>query len=84
MDLNKDRFIWRELTDSYVAGPTTAPPPEAVVKASVNNTERLDPSHDIKDIVKQHQPPATPAPTQTPGSQRWAHTRTHTHSLFSL
>ncbi|CAL8265178.1 unnamed protein product [Gadus morhua 'NCC'] len=50
--------------------PTTAPPPEAVVKASVNNTERLDPSHDIKDIVKQHQPPATPAPTQTPGSQR--------------
>ncbi|XP_024920291.1 unconventional myosin-XV, partial [Cynoglossus semilaevis] len=39
--------------------PTRSPPPEDVVRASVSNTERLDPSHDIKDIVKQHQPAGT-------------------------
>ncbi|XP_019719970.1 unconventional myosin-XV-like [Hippocampus comes] len=36
--------------------PTHSPPPDAVVRASVSNTERTEPSHDIKDIIKQHQP----------------------------
>ncbi|XP_067334406.1 unconventional myosin-XV isoform X2 [Channa argus] len=31
-------------------------PPEDVVQSSVNYTERMEPSHDIKDIIKQHQP----------------------------
>ncbi|XP_029914219.1 unconventional myosin-XV [Myripristis murdjan] len=45
--------------------PTRAPPPEDVVRSSVNNTERMEPSHDIKDIIKQHQPPPAPAPPAT-------------------
>nr|XP_046271328.1 unconventional myosin-XV isoform X3 [Scatophagus argus] len=36
--------------------PTRGPPPEDVVRSSQTNTERMDPSHDIKDIIKQHQP----------------------------
>uniref|UniRef100_A0A672YL69 Myosin XVAa n=1 Tax=Sphaeramia orbicularis TaxID=375764 RepID=A0A672YL69_9TELE len=36
--------------------PTRGPPPEDVVRSTVSNTERMEPSHDIKDIVKQHQP----------------------------
>ncbi|MED6248144.1 hypothetical protein ATANTOWER_027565 [Ataeniobius toweri] len=40
-------------------------PPEDVVRSSVSNTERIDPSHDIKDIIKQHQPTGT---TSSPGS----------------
>ncbi|XP_027140664.1 unconventional myosin-XV [Larimichthys crocea] len=36
--------------------PTRAPPPEDVVRSSPSNAERIDPSHDIKDIIKQHQP----------------------------
>ncbi|XP_068509540.1 unconventional myosin-XV isoform X3 [Syngnathus scovelli] len=36
--------------------PTRSPPPDDVVRASVSNTERMEPSHDIKDIIKQHQP----------------------------
>ncbi|XP_049926298.1 unconventional myosin-XV [Epinephelus moara] len=36
--------------------PTRGPPPEDVVRSTVSNTERIDPSHDIKDIIKQHQP----------------------------
>ncbi|XP_054616352.1 unconventional myosin-XV isoform X2 [Dunckerocampus dactyliophorus] len=36
--------------------PTRGAPPEDVVRASVGNTERMEPSHDIKDIIKQHQP----------------------------
>ncbi|XP_008286228.1 unconventional myosin-XV [Stegastes partitus] len=43
---------------SYVPGPTHGPPPEDVVRSSVSNTERIEPSHDIKDIIKQHQPAA--------------------------
>ncbi|KAM3863907.1 LOW QUALITY PROTEIN: unconventional myosin-XV [Diretmus argenteus] len=46
------------------------PPPEDVVRSSGNNTERMEPSHDIKDIIKQHQPPSTPAPTKPPSIQR--------------
>ncbi|KAK7939845.1 hypothetical protein WMY93_003171 [Mugilogobius chulae] len=36
--------------------PTRGPPPEDVVRSNSNNTERTEPSHDIKDIIKQHQP----------------------------
>ncbi|XP_077396049.1 unconventional myosin-XV isoform X2 [Festucalex cinctus] len=36
--------------------PTRSPPPDDVVRASVSNTERMEPSHGIKDIIKQHQP----------------------------
>ncbi|XP_072298739.1 unconventional myosin-XV [Eucyclogobius newberryi] len=35
---------------------TRGPPPEDVVRSSTNNSERAEPSHDIKDIIKQHQP----------------------------
>ncbi|XP_042360382.1 unconventional myosin-XV [Plectropomus leopardus] len=38
------------------SSPTRGPPPEDVVRSSTSNTERIDPSHDIKDIIKQHQP----------------------------
>ncbi|KAM9745591.1 unconventional myosin-XV isoform 1-T1 [Menidia menidia] len=48
--------------------PTRGPPPEDVVRSSVSNSERMDPSHDIKDIIKQHQPagatPSAGSPTQ--------------------
>ncbi|XP_068434504.1 unconventional myosin-XV [Clinocottus analis] len=36
--------------------PTRGPPPEDVVRSGPSYTERVDPSHDIKDIIKQHQP----------------------------
>ncbi|XP_061761188.1 unconventional myosin-XV [Nerophis ophidion] len=51
-------------TRSIKMSPTRGPPPEDLVRASVSNTERMEPSHDIKDIIKQHQP-ATVSP---PGS----------------
>ncbi|KAM6957849.1 unconventional myosin-XV [Aplochiton taeniatus] len=41
----------------------SSPPPEDVVQSSVSNTERMEPSHNIKDIIKHYQPPSTPAPT---------------------
>ncbi|XP_069005770.1 unconventional myosin-XV [Embiotoca jacksoni] len=43
------------------ASPTRGPPHEDVVRssASASNTERMEPSHDIKDIIKQHQPEGT-------------------------
>ncbi|XP_034151053.1 unconventional myosin-XV [Esox lucius] len=41
------------------------PPPEEVVQSNVSN-----PSHNIKDIIKQYQPPSHPAPSQP----------AHTHS----
>ncbi|XP_058510682.1 unconventional myosin-XV [Solea solea] len=43
--------------------PTRAPPPEDVVRSSASNAERVEPSHDIKDIIKQHQPAATTTST---------------------
>ncbi|KAM6966388.1 LOW QUALITY PROTEIN: unconventional myosin-XV [Tautogolabrus adspersus] len=36
--------------------PTRGPPQEDVVRSSASNAERIDPSHDIKDIIKQHHP----------------------------
>ncbi|XP_074511412.1 unconventional myosin-XV-like isoform X7 [Sebastes fasciatus] len=56
-------------TNSYIPGPTRGPPPEDVVRSSASNTERIDPSHDIKDIVKQHQPADTTTSTG-PATQR--------------
>ncbi|XP_068613626.1 unconventional myosin-XV-like [Brachionichthys hirsutus] len=38
---------------------TRGPPPEDMVRSSPTNTERMDPSHNIKDIIKQHQPAGT-------------------------
>ncbi|XP_076608369.1 unconventional myosin-XV [Chaetodon auriga] len=49
--------------------PTRGPPPEDVVRSSPSNTERMDPSHDIKDIIKQHQPAATTT-SAGPAAQR--------------
>ncbi|XP_061605715.1 unconventional myosin-XV isoform X2 [Phyllopteryx taeniolatus] len=43
-------------SSQHKMSPTRDPPPEDVVRASVSNTERIEPSHDIKDIIKQHQP----------------------------
>nr|XP_061804993.1 unconventional myosin-XV-like [Nerophis lumbriciformis] len=44
-------------TPRHKMSPTSDHSPEDVVRASVSNTERMEPSHDIKDIIKQHQPP---------------------------
>ncbi|XP_038551772.1 unconventional myosin-XV [Micropterus salmoides] len=49
--------------------PTRGPPPEDVVRSSASNTERVDPSHDIKDIIKHHQPASTTTSTG-PATQR--------------
>ncbi|XP_028454926.1 unconventional myosin-XV [Perca flavescens] len=49
--------------------PTRGPPPGDVVRSTTSNTERIDPSHNIKDIIKQHQP--ADATTSTgPATQR--------------
>ncbi|XP_070398919.1 unconventional myosin-XV [Nothobranchius furzeri] len=45
-------------------------PPEDVVQSSVSNTERNDPSHDIKDIVKQHQPAGTTSSSASPTQRK--------------
>ncbi|XP_029363926.1 unconventional myosin-XV [Echeneis naucrates] len=49
--------------------PTRGPLSEDVVRSSVSNTERMEPSHDIKDIIKQHQPASTTSSTG-PATQR--------------
>ncbi|XP_026210607.1 unconventional myosin-XV [Anabas testudineus] len=48
--------------------PTRGPssPPEDVIQSTANNTERLEPSHDIKDIIKHHQPAGTTTSTGPP------------------
>ncbi|KAM9844223.1 unconventional myosin-XV [Aulostomus maculatus] len=48
--------------------PTRGPLTEDVVRSSVSNTERIEPSHDIKDIIKQHQPASTTS--SGPATQR--------------
>ncbi|XP_036068960.1 unconventional myosin-XV [Oryzias melastigma] len=50
--------------------PTRASPAEDVVQSSVSNTERIDPSHDIKDIIKQHQPAGTKSSSGSPTQKR--------------
>ncbi|KAA8584875.1 hypothetical protein FQN60_003569, partial [Etheostoma spectabile] len=54
---------------SDITGPTRGPPPGDVVRSTTSNTERIDPSHDIKDIIKQHQPADTTTSTG-PATQR--------------
>lgn len=48
---------------SEITGLTRGPPPEDVVQFSPTNAEHMDPSHNIKDIIKQHQPASTSTPT---------------------
>ncbi|XP_030645611.1 LOW QUALITY PROTEIN: unconventional myosin-XV [Chanos chanos] len=43
-------------TQGDLRGPTRTAPPEDVVRASISNSEHLEPSHNIKDIIKQYQP----------------------------
>ncbi|XP_076739676.1 unconventional myosin-XV [Maylandia zebra] len=50
--------------------PLRGPPPEDVVRSTVSNTEHLDPSHDIKDIIKQHQPEGTTSSSGSPTQRR--------------
>ncbi|XP_078807147.1 unconventional myosin-XV [Oryzias latipes] len=50
--------------------PTRTPPAEDVVHSSSSNTERMDPSHDIKDIIKQHQPTGTKSSSGSPTQKR--------------
>ncbi|KAM4531771.1 unconventional myosin-XV-like [Odontesthes bonariensis] len=50
--------------------PTRGPPPKDVVQSSVSNTERMDPSHDIKDIVKQHQPAGATSSAGSPTQRK--------------
>ena len=52
-----------DLIELYTAGSTRGPPPEDVVRSRVTNTERMEPSHDIKDIIKHHQPAGTTTST---------------------
>ena len=52
-----------DVIESLIPGPTRGPPPEDMVRSSANNTERMEPSHDIKDIIKQHQPAGTTTST---------------------
>ncbi|XP_016533849.1 unconventional myosin-XV-like [Poecilia formosa] len=49
---------------------TRGPPPEDVVRSSVSNTERIDPSHNIKDIIKQHQPASATSSAGSPTQRK--------------
>ncbi|XP_062334341.1 unconventional myosin-XV [Osmerus eperlanus] len=49
-----------------VPGQARGPPPEDVVRSSVSNAEHVEPSHNIKDIIRQYQPPSLPAPAPAP------------------
>ncbi|XP_029292905.1 unconventional myosin-XV [Cottoperca gobio] len=49
--------------------PTRGPPPEDMVQSGPSNMERIDPSHNIKDIIKHHQPADTTTSTG-PATQR--------------
>ncbi|XP_041673445.1 unconventional myosin-XV [Cheilinus undulatus] len=50
--------------------PTRLPPQDDVVRSSASNAERIDPSHDIKDIIKQHQPAGATTSAGTAAAQR--------------
>ncbi|XP_077591330.1 unconventional myosin-XV [Stigmatopora nigra] len=49
-------------TPRHQMSPTSGHQPKEVIRASLSNTERMEPSHDIKDIIKQHQPPGMSPP----------------------
>ncbi|XP_036408721.1 unconventional myosin-XV [Megalops cyprinoides] len=46
--------------------PTRSIPPEDVVKSSVSNSEYIEPTHNIKDIIKQYQPAVPGQPVEVP------------------
>ncbi|XP_028842547.1 unconventional myosin-XV isoform X2 [Denticeps clupeoides] len=48
------------------ASPTKIVPPEHVVRATTLNSEHLEPSHNIKDIIKQYQPTSPPKKVEIP------------------
>ncbi|XP_063042858.1 unconventional myosin-XV [Engraulis encrasicolus] len=54
---------WNATTGS---APCPPPGPENVVRSSVSNSEYWEPSHNIKDIIKQYQHPPTPKPSPIP------------------
>ncbi|XP_075942840.1 unconventional myosin-XV [Anarhichas minor] len=64
----KSAAVQRQMK-SDIPGPTRGPPPDDVVRSSAGNTERIDPSHDIKDIIKHHQP-ADATTSAGPATQR--------------
>ncbi|KAJ7992012.1 hypothetical protein DPEC_G00274170 [Dallia pectoralis] len=46
------------------------PRSEEVIQSCVSNSEYWNPSHNIKDIIKQYQPPSHPAPSQPAHTHR--------------
>ncbi|XP_040927699.1 unconventional myosin-XV [Betta splendens] len=68
-------YTQRPAAAQQKSSPTRGRPPEDVVQSSASNTERLEPSHDIKDIIKQHQPAASSG-SSGPAPQRKSDGRT--------
>ncbi|KAG5279414.1 hypothetical protein AALO_G00077540 [Alosa alosa] len=54
----------RERSAQRNASPTKPAPRDDVVRASISNSEHLEPSHNIKDIIKQYQPTSVPKPVE--------------------
>ncbi|KAG9343031.1 hypothetical protein JZ751_015249 [Albula glossodonta] len=46
--------------------PTRTVPSGDIVKSSTSNSEYIEPSHNIKDIIKQYQPSTAPQPAEPP------------------
>ncbi|KAL6102536.1 myo15a [Pungitius sinensis] len=51
-----EESAYRSAAVQRKTSPTRGPPPEEGVRSSGSNSERIDPSHNIKDIIKHHQP----------------------------
>ncbi|XP_031432976.1 unconventional myosin-XV-like [Clupea harengus] len=58
---NKERSAQRSS-----ASPMRPSPPDHVVRATISNTEHWEPSHNIKDIIKQYQPSSVLKPVEMP------------------
>ncbi|XP_029102796.1 unconventional myosin-XV-like [Scleropages formosus] len=58
--VNREKPAFQKVAAS--TGPSRGAAPKDVVRSSVTNSERMEPSHNIKDIIKQYQPapPAKP------------------------
>ncbi|XP_062386970.1 unconventional myosin-XV [Sardina pilchardus] len=63
----------RERSAQRNASPTRPVPPGDVVR--VSNSEHLEPSHNIKDIIKQYQPTSVPKPVEMPRKEAKVFTR---------
>ncbi|XP_062841982.1 unconventional myosin-XV [Trichomycterus rosablanca] len=48
------QVLQRPVQTNY--GPTRKVPPDDVVRSTISNSEHIEPSHNIKDIIKQYQP----------------------------